>query len=162
MINCLARYNHMTKLSTGLSSRLKSPRFNNLQALRAVAALGVVIYHARDIAFFEGHADVLTRLEVGQAGVDLFFVLSGFLMVFITESRYRSPTSFMMERGPAHCSTLLADNIGSCCDRLIFSRPSTRHAPGYVTAIKVAPIYCLRESSRAGPPDCVCWMDPEL
>ena len=52
----------------------------NLQALRALAAMMVVFFHSADLAkggrqWFGGG---------GGAGVDLFFVLSGFIMVYTT------------------------------------------------------------------------------
>jgi len=64
-------------------------RLIGLQYLRGLAALGVVAYHAADrsgLAF-----------PVGKAGVDLFFVLSGFLMWAITDERSR-PGSFLADR----------------------------------------------------------------
>jgi peptidoglycan/LPS O-acetylase OafA/YrhL len=58
----------------------------NLQALRAIAAMIVVIHH---MMLMEPHlcayATVLPQwFFVGSGGVDLFFVISGFIMVLIT------------------------------------------------------------------------------
>ncbi|MBU2606699.1 MAG: acyltransferase family protein [Alphaproteobacteria bacterium] len=53
---------------------------NGLQVLRAFAAYAVVAFHVFEFL----HADPgfgVGRFEVGEAGVDLFFVLSGFIMV---------------------------------------------------------------------------------
>jgi exopolysaccharide production protein ExoZ len=61
----------------------------SIQYLRALAALAVVVFHAAtrtDLSF-----------TVGQAGVDLFFVISGFLMVSITGPTTQ-PLSFMRDR----------------------------------------------------------------
>jgi exopolysaccharide production protein ExoZ len=60
-------------------------RFFHLQQLRAIAALMVVFYHARMPHFplWNGH-------EFGTLGVDLFFVISGFVIYWVT----RRETSF--------------------------------------------------------------------
>ncbi|MDP1026692.1 acyltransferase [Sphingomonas sp. KR1UV-12] len=54
----------------------------NLQLLRALAAMLVVLFHAREIA-----PDVAEYplFRGGMCGVDIFFVLSGFVMVYTTE-----------------------------------------------------------------------------
>ncbi|MBI1360893.1 MAG: acyltransferase family protein [Alphaproteobacteria bacterium] len=68
---------------------------NRLQALRAVAAYMVVLFHC-----FEGlHAEELgiPRMTVGAAGVGLFFVISGFIMVYVAGSRETPPT-FIVNR----------------------------------------------------------------
>ena len=56
-----------------------------VQGLRGVAAAAVVLYHAR--VFIDGgrYLDLGTRLfGAGSAGVDLFFVISGLIMVHTT------------------------------------------------------------------------------
>ncbi|QAY79561.1 acyltransferase [Sphingosinicella sp. BN140058] len=65
------------------------PRLIGLQYLRAVAALEVVIAHA----LLAGHL----RTPVPAFGVPLFFVLSGFLMVAITDGGSR-PWPFFKDR----------------------------------------------------------------
>ncbi|HXP05205.1 MAG TPA: acyltransferase, partial [Stellaceae bacterium] len=74
-----------------------------LQLLRAVAATGVVISHVRyDFLHHFGRADALPGfVNVGAAGVDLFFVISGFVMVYSSESlfgRDRAATIFLARR----------------------------------------------------------------
>jgi exopolysaccharide production protein ExoZ len=64
-------------------------RLFGLQYLRGVAALGVVAYHAADRAG--------ARFTPGEAGVDLFFVLSGFLMWAITDAS-SGPLPFLADR----------------------------------------------------------------
>lgn len=81
-----------------LPARLKGSVLTNLQGLRALAVVSVLVFHARDTVFFLGHRSILNGLEVGQAGVDIFFVLSGFMMVLISENRSRSALSFIGER----------------------------------------------------------------
>jgi len=64
-------------------------RLLGLQYLRGVAATGVVVFHATEAAG--------TPLRVGAHGIDLFFVLSGFLMIAITDGGVR-PWSFFKDR----------------------------------------------------------------
>jgi exopolysaccharide production protein ExoZ len=63
-------------------------RLQSLQALRAVAALLVVLFHStqiwREMVGTVGFAGPWDR---GWAGVDLFFVISGFVMVWVAGDR---------------------------------------------------------------------------
>ena len=67
----------------------------NIQYLRAIAALMVVWMHARD-----HFVAVKTQFpsEAGANGVDLFFVISGFIMVFTTYGKHITPSQFMRRR----------------------------------------------------------------
>jgi exopolysaccharide production protein ExoZ len=60
--------------------------FVSLQALRGLAALGVVLFHLLpfEAKYLPGASIVPSGFSVGRAGVDLFFVLSGFLAVWTT------------------------------------------------------------------------------
>jgi exopolysaccharide production protein ExoZ len=74
-------------------SRGQARKLLSIQCLRALAAIVVVIHHMR---VFEPKYDpgaVLAPhvLEFGQAGVDLFFVISGFIMVTISVGRFGAP-----------------------------------------------------------------------
>lgn len=75
-------------------------KLNNLQALRAFAAINVVIYHTLGNADKYGFgAHWLSYLaEWGRVGVDLFFVLSGFIMVYINRERMSTPIRFLKGR----------------------------------------------------------------
>lgn len=69
----------------------------NLQALRAIAAIGVVLYHIGDhkpsvLPWFSWAS------QLGAAGVDVFFVLSGFIMVFTTKRETTTPADFLLKR----------------------------------------------------------------
>ena len=72
--------------------------FRSLQSLRGIAALLVVYFHAvLQIRFALGRPQ--TSLPVfGAAGVDLFFVLSGFVMWTSTAGRDLSPLGFYKRR----------------------------------------------------------------
>jgi peptidoglycan/LPS O-acetylase OafA/YrhL len=56
------------------------PRFPALDALRAVAALGVLVSHAAYVAGASQNAWYGSLVAQGTAGVTVFFVLSGFLL----------------------------------------------------------------------------------
>ena len=71
-----------------------------IQILRAVAALAVVVMHIGIELRYWAKA-TLTWTEAGNAGVDLFFVISGFIMVFIAWDRFGSrgaPVDFFVRR----------------------------------------------------------------
>ena len=61
-----------------------------IQYLRAFAALAVVLFHAAERT---GH-----HFAIGAAGVDIFFVISGFIMWVISDRRPMSPGGFLVER----------------------------------------------------------------
>lgn len=71
-----------------MKSDLKSLSF--IQTLRGLAVLGVVLFHMLSIEEkYSGGDFVLPNfLQLGQIGVDLFFVISGFVMVMITRERF--------------------------------------------------------------------------
>lgn len=76
-------------------SALSGPtRFQSVQVLRALAALAVVAFHT-----IEADQSMATAWAVGlQSGVDVFFVVSGFVMVVTTERRAISPIDFLAGR----------------------------------------------------------------
>ena len=64
----------------------------NIQALRALAALLVVFVHL---------GKLLGGINIppfGHAGVDIFFVISGFIMIYTTIDRQPSPWTFVSHR----------------------------------------------------------------
>lgn len=68
----------------------------NIQLMRAVAAYLVVFYHAQaHINNLNGNS---LETHIGASGVDIFFVISGFIMVFTSECRERSTTGFWKDR----------------------------------------------------------------
>lgn len=60
-------------------------KLRSIQVLRGIAAMAVVVYHATGY-----------RFGVGAAGVDLFFVISGFIMAHVSQGR--SSGDFMLDR----------------------------------------------------------------
>jgi len=67
-------------------------KLNSIQALRGIAALAVFLCHL--IAIEEGHSGRAFKLtdlwENGAYGVDLFFVISGFIMVWVAGDLQRT------------------------------------------------------------------------
>lgn len=68
----------------------------NIQALRALAAFMVVCVHLQVLAAMAGGGPHAT--DAGNGGVDLFFVISGFIMVFTTGRKPQKPASFLAAR----------------------------------------------------------------
>jgi exopolysaccharide production protein ExoZ len=80
-----------------------SPTLKSIQVLRAVAAIGVLTLHAatEKITFLGGEPGPFKNFLLGAAGVDLFFVISGFVMVYSSQSlfgRASAPRSFFLRR----------------------------------------------------------------
>lgn len=67
-----------------------SSRFLGVQALRAVAALLVVLFHLQSVTRVGFGVD-WQGLSFGAAGVDLFFVISGFVMVVTATRAQQGP-----------------------------------------------------------------------
>lgn len=73
-------------------------KINSIQYLRALAALLVVTFHCSN-RVGDGFPDgVEGFLRVGGAGVDLFFVISGFIMWTISAARPTTPGEFALRR----------------------------------------------------------------
>jgi exopolysaccharide production protein ExoZ len=69
---------------------------NNVQILRAIAAYSVVVYHCL-VRFLHPTGVGASFLDLGGGGVDLFFVISGFVMVHTTKDD-ESPAWFITKR----------------------------------------------------------------
>ncbi len=81
----------------------KDSKIDSIQVLRGIAALIVAIYHLK---YLTADNPVFTSLldfffNNGAAGVNLFFVISGFIMVYITGSKHytlRDVVDFLTKR----------------------------------------------------------------
>ncbi len=75
---------------------MKPAQIKNIQALRGLAALMVVGYHLGKVeGKYGGEPSILPGFTaVGLAGVDLFFVISGFVMVLITSRAFGDYKAF--------------------------------------------------------------------
>jgi exopolysaccharide production protein ExoZ len=67
-----------------------------IQYLRGVAALLVVWHHQQGQV--PGISQYLPQLNFGVSGVDLFFVISGFIMVLTTDGKAVTPWQFLRRR----------------------------------------------------------------
>jgi len=76
--------------------RQNARTINNIQALRAIAAIIVVLGHVQPIL----NAAFLTNLDesYGDYGVDIFFVISGFIMFYTNKNFDKSTAKFMINR----------------------------------------------------------------
>jgi peptidoglycan/LPS O-acetylase OafA/YrhL len=69
------------------------PQLQSLTPLRGIAALWVVLYHYSFIYFPNLHPEHYTRLvEKGYLAVDLFFMLSGFVLTHVYHGSFGRPT----------------------------------------------------------------------
>jgi len=66
-------------------------RLYSLQGLRGVAVLGVVLFHMTSVELKFSAGDLLLPawLDFFQLGVDLFFIISGFVMVIVSRGRFQ-------------------------------------------------------------------------
>jgi peptidoglycan/LPS O-acetylase OafA/YrhL len=70
-------------------------RIENIQGLRGIAILLVIVLHLMAMDKKYGHGDRILSdfLILGASGVDLFFVISGFVIVTVTRGLFKSPLS---------------------------------------------------------------------
>jgi peptidoglycan/LPS O-acetylase OafA/YrhL len=81
------------------SPKLHSPRIRELDALRGIAALMVMVFHFSSSYDhqFGHHEGFWLDFEIGRFGVELFFMISGFV-IFMTLERESSPRAFVTAR----------------------------------------------------------------
>lgn len=73
-------------------------KIKNIQSLRGVAVLLVVLFHLFIVENKYSHFDTLLPniLQFGNFGVDLFFVISGFVMVTVTRGKFQDAKQSLM------------------------------------------------------------------
>jgi len=64
----------------------------SIKILRAIAALLVVFYHSQTLIIAKNFTQY-TYTNLGASGVDIFFVLSGFVMIYVSYDHFRLPHS---------------------------------------------------------------------
>lgn len=67
-----------------MSTALRQSHLHTIQALRGVSALWVLLYHAQLLQGNSGWAPYVQWASFGYLGVDIFFVISGFIMAMNT------------------------------------------------------------------------------
>ena len=115
-----------------------SGKLDSIQALRGLAALLVALYHCAGIQKESLDPSRTTEISLlsgfwdrGYAGVDLFFVISGFIMVYVT-----------------HDKTYNIKDIG----RFLYNRVTRIYPLWWVFALLMA-LYFLISYGQAAPPD---------
>lgn len=93
--------NNKTTSDTSINIPSKDTLYS-LQALRAIAAAMVVAFHSFVHLDARGIIDGIPAIvDAGRAGVDIFFVISGFIMVYISKDNFGkpgAPTDFLIRR----------------------------------------------------------------
>jgi exopolysaccharide production protein ExoZ len=70
----------------------------SLQYLRAIAALAVALSHAAQIIPVAGRNDFIPGFPTGAAGVDIFFIVSGYIICLITSKSESNASLFFRRR----------------------------------------------------------------
>ncbi|MEB7642743.1 acyltransferase [Acinetobacter pittii] len=70
----------------------------SIQYLRGLAALAVVLFHASGAILVHYAVEQKNFYSWGEAGVDLFFIISGFIMVYITFNKDVGVADFLYKR----------------------------------------------------------------
>ena len=101
----------MSAEGVSATASARDPTFRSIQYLRALAALSVVFFHAFQWTNVAGLT--ATDFPTGAAGVDVFFVISGFVMWVTTDCDPPKPLEFLRRRAvrilpPYWLFTLLA------------------------------------------------------
>ena len=74
-------------------------RYGELDAIRGIAALFVVLYHytVQYGAVFGSSIQPIFRFDIGKYGVELFFIVSGFV-IFLTLNKTKHASDFVVSR----------------------------------------------------------------
>ncbi len=67
-------------------------KIQNIQALRGIAVFMVILYHFVTIEEKYGNDNIISPsfFSLGIYGVDLFFIISGFIMVWVTQTSFQN------------------------------------------------------------------------
>jgi peptidoglycan/LPS O-acetylase OafA/YrhL len=72
-------------------------KIENIQGLRGIAILLVILVHLKELDKKFGHGERILSdfFLIGASGVDLFFVISGFVLVAATREVFQHPASIL-------------------------------------------------------------------
>jgi exopolysaccharide production protein ExoZ len=109
-----------------------------IQVLRFFAAVAVVAFHALGVApdgFKVPDSAISFALSYGGRGVDLFFVISGFIIFYATDRAGLTPAEFLRRRVerivPLYFVAIFAVTV------LAMTLPATFGAPGWYTPLHI-------------------------
>jgi exopolysaccharide production protein ExoZ len=128
----------------------------NVQALRAIAAILVVFVHLDKLLAGIGAS------TFGAGGVDIFFVISGFIMVYTTMGRQPSPLSFMANRIARIVPIYWAITLVSFHDSVHCTRAFASDESQLERAVDVARFHPIRKVQRAHSTGAFRWLDAKL
>ena len=108
----------------------------SIQAMRGIAVLAVILVHIQ--LYFSaqlGMPDFIPYFNIGAASVDLFFVISGFIMVYASERLFGRPGAhahLLPAPGRAHRPALLGDLDRSCSSASCSGTATSMRADGFL------------------------------
>lgn len=122
-------------------------RFKFVDALRGIAALSVVLFHAEEANHIDTLLDLLPRitrsiLQQGQFGVAIFFVISGFVIahsVYDRDVTWPFAGRFMLRRSirldpPYWLAIALAMAFSTLAAHLVASHDTSSYSPPQIAA----------------------------
>ncbi|MDJ1468826.1 acyltransferase family protein [Xanthocytophaga flava] len=82
-----------------MSPKVKTSKIDPLQALRAFAAIAVMFYHGTEMINAQlGYLFLNNAFKAGFSGVDVFFVLSGFIILYTSRNKGFGVGEFLKKR----------------------------------------------------------------
>lgn len=112
-----------------------------LQGLRAYAALAVLLFHAGHAAAkHAGENPLLAVTFLGQAGVDLFFVLSGFVILHSVVAAGKTPGSYAYARIKRIFVPYWPIGIAFACYTYGFTHAEAATPSAYLASLTLMPI----------------------